>query len=149
MITTALFAQFLQMQKSQLIDLQEHLECYCNVLPVFGFNGANCQIKTMKSYLIPIPINGQDIEPVVIGKANRYFSSKFGHNHILDIMNFLLGAENHHSFLKAYKTSKTKLFFPLQMFRSQCQMQNTDFTTCDAFSIKLRVCYPLEAEYTE
>ena len=28
--------QFLQMQKNQLIELQEHLERYCNVLPVFG-----------------------------------------------------------------------------------------------------------------
>ena len=32
--------QFLQMQKNQLIELQEHLERYCNVLPVFGFNSA-------------------------------------------------------------------------------------------------------------
>ena len=32
--------QFLQMQKNQLIELQEHLERYCNVLPVFGFNTA-------------------------------------------------------------------------------------------------------------
>ena len=30
----------LQMQKNQLIELQEHLERYCNVLPVFGFNRA-------------------------------------------------------------------------------------------------------------
>ena len=29
--------QFLQMQKNQLIELQEYLERYCNVLPVFGF----------------------------------------------------------------------------------------------------------------
>ena len=32
--------QFLQMEKNQLIELQEHLECYCNVLPVLGFNSA-------------------------------------------------------------------------------------------------------------
>ena len=32
--------QFLQMQKNRLIELQEHLEGYCNVLPVFGFNSA-------------------------------------------------------------------------------------------------------------
>ena len=35
-----LSTQFLQMQKNQLIDLQEHFERYCNVLPVFGFNSA-------------------------------------------------------------------------------------------------------------
>ena len=32
--------QFLQMQKNQSIELQDHLENYCNVLPVFGFNSA-------------------------------------------------------------------------------------------------------------
>ena len=43
--------QFLQMQKNQLIELQEHLERYCNVLPVFGFNSANYDINLIKSYL--------------------------------------------------------------------------------------------------
>ena len=32
--------QFLQMQKNHIIDLHEHFERYCNVLPVFGFNSA-------------------------------------------------------------------------------------------------------------
>ena len=32
--------QFLQMQKNKSIELQEDLERYCNVLPVFGFNSA-------------------------------------------------------------------------------------------------------------
>ena len=32
--------QFLQIQKYQIFDLQESLERYCNVLPVFGFNSA-------------------------------------------------------------------------------------------------------------
>ena len=32
--------QFLQIQKDQLIDLQESLKRYCNVLPVFSFNSA-------------------------------------------------------------------------------------------------------------
>ena len=36
-----LSTQFLQMQKNQLVGLQEHFESYCNVLPVFGFNSAN------------------------------------------------------------------------------------------------------------
>ena len=40
--------QFLQMQKNQLIELQEHLERYCNVLPVFGFNSAKYDINLIK-----------------------------------------------------------------------------------------------------
>ena len=40
---------FLQMQKNQLIDLQELFERYCSVLPVFGFNSANYDISLNKS----------------------------------------------------------------------------------------------------
>ena len=58
--------QFLQMQKNQLIELQEHLERYCNVLPVFGFNSAKNDINLIKSYLLPILINERKMEPTVI-----------------------------------------------------------------------------------
>ena len=44
-----LSTQFLQMQKNQLIDLQEHFERYCNVLPVFGFNSAKYDFNLIKS----------------------------------------------------------------------------------------------------
>ena len=40
--------QFLQMQKNPLIELQEHLERYCNLLPVFGFNSAKYDINLIK-----------------------------------------------------------------------------------------------------
>ena len=62
--------QFLLIQKSQLMHLQESLERYCNFLPVFGFNGAKYDLNLMKSYLLPILVNERDIEPTVIKKAN-------------------------------------------------------------------------------
>ena len=49
--------QFLQIQKNQLIDLQESLERYCNVLPVVGFNSAKYDLNLIKSYLLPILVN--------------------------------------------------------------------------------------------
>ena len=61
-----LSTQFLQMQKNQLYDLQEHFERYCNVLPASGFNGAKYDINLIKSYLLPILVNDQDIESTVI-----------------------------------------------------------------------------------
>ena len=84
--------QFLQMQKNQLIELQEHLERYCNVLPVFGCNSARYDINLIKSYLLPILINERNMEPTVIKKANHFVSFKFGDVQLLDIMNFLGGA---------------------------------------------------------
>ena len=41
--------QFLQIQKNQIIDLQDSLERYCNVLPVFGFNSAKYDLNFIKS----------------------------------------------------------------------------------------------------
>ena len=70
--------QFLQMQKNQLIDLQEHFERYCNVLPVFGFNSAKYDFNLIKSYLLPILVNERDVERTVIKKANQFVSFKFG-----------------------------------------------------------------------
>ena len=45
--------QFFQTQKNQLFELQYHLERYCNVLPVFGFNCAKYDINSILSYLLP------------------------------------------------------------------------------------------------
>ena len=106
-----LSTQFLQMQKNQLSDLQEHIERYCKVLPVFGFNNAKYDNNLIKSYLLPIIVNERDIEPTVIRKANRFVSSKFGNIQLLDIMNFLDGATSLDSSLKAYKSKETKGFF--------------------------------------
>ena len=104
--------QFLQMQKNQLIEFQEHLDRYCNVLPVFGFNSAKYYINLIESYLLPIPINERNMEPTVIKKANQLLSFNFGDVQLLDIMNFLVGATSLDSFHKAYKTSETKGFLP-------------------------------------
>ena len=81
--------QFLQIQKNQLIELQEHFERYCNVLPVFGFNSAKYDINLIKCYLLPILVNERNIEPTVIKKANLFVSFKIGDVQLLDIMNFL------------------------------------------------------------
>ena len=104
--------QFLQIQKNQIFDLQDSLKRYCNVLPVFGFTSAKYDHNLIKSSLLPILVNERDIEPTVIKKANQFISFKFGDIQPLDIMNFLGGATSLDSFLKAYKTSETKRFFP-------------------------------------
>ena len=58
--------QFLQMQKNQLIELQDYLKLYCIVLPVFGFNSAKYDINLIKSYLLSILINERNMELTVI-----------------------------------------------------------------------------------
>ena len=100
--------QFLQIQKKQLIELQEHLQGYCNVLPVFGFNGAKSDINLTKPYLLRNLVNERQFEPTVIKRANPFISFKFDEIQLLDINNFLGGATILDSSLKTYKNSETK-----------------------------------------
>ena len=65
--------QFLQMQKNQLLDLQQHFERYIKTLPVFGFNCGQYDLNLTKSYLLPYFIHERDIQPTVIKKANHFF----------------------------------------------------------------------------
>ena len=141
--------QFLQMQKNQLVELQEHLERYCNVLPVFGFNSAKYDINLIKSYLLPNLINERNMEPIVIKKAKKFVSFNFGDVQLPDIMNFLGGATNLDSFLKAYKTAETKGFFPFEWFDCPQKMNNTELPPYDAFLSKLRNVNPLEKDYSD
>ena len=144
-----LSTQFLQMQKNQLIELPEHFERYCNVLPVFGFNSAKYDINLIKSYLLPILVNERDIEPTVIKKANQFVSFKFGDIQLLDIMNFLGGATSLDYFLKACKTKETKGFFPYEWFDCPEKMNNKELPPYDSFSSILRNSNPLEKDYND
>ena len=144
-----LSTQFLQMQKNQLIDLQEHFERYCIVLPVFGFNSAKYNINLIKSYLLPILVNERDIEPTVMKKANQFVSFKFGDIQSLDIMNFLGGATSLDSFLKAYKTKVTKGFFPYEWLDCPEKMNNRELPPYDSFFSVLRNSNPLEKDYND
>ena len=141
--------QFLQMQKHQLIELQEHFERYCNVLSVFGFNSAKYDINLIKSYFLPILINERNMEPIVIKKANQFVSFKFGDFQLLGTMNFLDGATSLDSFLKAYKTAETKGFFPYEWFDCPQKMSNSELPPHDAFFSKLRNVNPLVKDYSD
>ena len=141
--------QFLQMQKNQLIDFQEHFERYCNVLPVFGFNSAKYDINLIQSYLLPILVNERDIEPTVTKKANQFVSFKFGDNQLLDIMNFLGGATSLDSFLKACKTKETKGFFPYEWFDCPEKINNKELPSYESFFSVLRNSNPLEKVYND
>ena len=140
---------FLQMQKNQIIDLQEHFERYCNVLPVFGFNSAKYDTHLINSYLLPILVNERDIEPTVIRKANQFVPSKFGEFQLLDIMNFLDGATSLESFIKPYNTKETIGFFLWEWLDCPGKMNNKKFPSYVSFFSILRKYNPLEKYYND
>ena len=139
-----LSTQNLQLQKNQLVDLKQHFERYCNVLPVFGFNSAKYNINLIKSCFILILVNERDIEPTILKKANQFVSFNFGDIQLLDIMNFLGGDTSLDSFLKAYKTGETKGFIPYEWFHCPEKMNNKNFPSYDSLHSILRNNNPLK-----
>ena len=137
------------MQKNQLIDLQEHFERYCNVLPVFGSNNAKYDINLIKSYLLPIPVIERGIEPTGIKKANEIVSINFGEIQLLDIMNFLGGATSLDCFLKAYKTKETKGFFTYEWLDCPEKLNSKELPSYDSFFSILRNNNPLGIDYND
>ena len=117
--------QFLHKQKIQFFDPQDHLERYCNVLPVCGFNSEKYDKKSIKSYLLPLFVNERWTESKVIKKANLFVSFKFGEVQLVDVINFLAGAMSFDSSFKDYKTSKTKNYFPSDQFDDPEKLNNT------------------------
>ena len=113
---------------------------------MFGFISAKYDLNLIKSYLLSILVNEQDIEPTVIRRANQFISFKFREIQLLGILNFLGGASSLDSFLKAYKFSETKGFFPYEWFDQPDKMQKTEFLPYDAFYGNFCSCNPLEAE---
>ena len=139
-----LSTQFWQMQKNQLIDLQEHFERFWNTSPVCGFNSAKCDNNLIKSYLLPSVVNEQDFEPKIIRKAKKFVSFKFGDIQLLDIMNFLGGATSPDSFPKTDKTKETKGFFPYEWFDCSEKLNNKEVPPYGSFFMILRNSNPLE-----
>ena len=83
-------------------------------------------------------IRDKEQETSVIKKANDFISFKFGDVHFLDIMKFLGGATTLDSFLKAYKASETKGFFPYEWFDSPGKFDFPELPPYEAFFSKLR-----------
>ena len=88
------------------------------------------------------------MELTVIENANQFVSSKFGDVQLLDIMNFLGKATSLDSFLKAYKTSETKGFFPYEWFGCPQKTNNSELLPDDAFFSKPRNVNPPEKDHS-
>ena len=71
-------------------------------------------------------------------------SFKFGDVQLLDIMNFLRGATTLDSFLKAYRTSETKGFFPFEWFDCPQKMNNCELPFTTHFSVNFETWIPLK-----
>ena len=94
-------------------------------------------------------IRDNEQETSVIKKANDFISFQFGDVQFLDIMKFLGGATTLDSFLKAYKASETKGFFPSEWFDNPGKLDFPELPPYEAFFSKLRNNNPLDKDFID
>ena len=94
-------------------------------------------------------IRDKEQETSVIKKANDFISFKFGDVQFLDIMKFLGGATTLESFLKAYKASETKRFFPYEWFDNPDKLDFPELPPYEAFFSKLENNNPLDKDFID
>ena len=106
-------------------------------------------MNLIKTYLIPYLICDKEQETSVIKKANDFISFKFGDVQFLDIMKFLGGATILDFFLKAYKASETKGFFPYEWFDNPVKLDFPELPPYEAFFSQLINNNPLDKDFIE
>ena len=114
---------------------------------VFVFNSGRYDFNSIKSLQIPYLIRDKEQETSTIKKANNFISFKFGDVQYLDIMKFLGGATSLDSFLKAYKASETRGFFPYECFDNPEKLDFPKLPPYEAFFSKLRNNNSLDKDF--
>ena len=120
-----------------------------STLYVFGFNSGRYDLNSIKSLLIPYLIRDIEKETSTIKKANKFISSKFRDVQFLDIMKFLGGAPSLDAFLKAYKASETRGFFPNEWFDNPHKLDFPKLSPYEAFFSKVRTNNPLDKDFID
>ncbi len=88
---------------------------------------------------------GEKVE--AIAKTNKFLSLTAGNLIFLDILNFLRGASSLNSFLKAFKCSELKGYFPYEYMTCPERLQETSLPPFDSFFSKLKNVNVLSEEY--
>ena len=85
----------------------------------------------------------------MIKKDNQFESFKFGDVQLLDILSFFGGATSLDSFLKAYKTSETKLYSACDCLNNPEIFNITQLLSYETFVTNQRINNLLEKDYSD
>ena len=107
--------QFLQ------IDLQESLERYCNVLPVFGFSSAKYDHNLIKSSLLPILVNERDIELTFYQESESVHLIQVWWYSVIGYIELCWRSNRPWFILEGIQNIKNRRIFPLRMVWSPWQ----------------------------
>jgi hypothetical protein len=116
-------------------------------VPVLSFNGSKYDINLMKQYLHKSLSDINETVSFAIKKANSYMALKTQHFKFLDIRSYLAPNYSYEAFIKAYKCTLNKGYFPYDYLNDYNKLNETKLPPHEAFFNKLKNKNITDAEY--
>ena len=143
-----------KMINEKLDEVFNKLNSAAKINITLGFVLRNIEIGDYRyfyAHISTLLIRDKEQKTSVIKKANDFISFKFGFGDVqfLDIMKFLGGATTLDSFLKAYKASETKTFFPYEWFDNPDKLDFPELPPYEVFFSKLRNNNPPDKDFID
>jgi hypothetical protein len=121
-------------KKHHLYQLKQQLEQYLQELPVVGFNTAKYDVNAMKVDFFPRLVDSHKTK-YTVKPNNNFMCIKTEKLKFLDIVNYLDPGFNYSQYLKAYKCTEQKGFFPYEWMTSLDKLNVSQLPPHEAFSV--------------
>ena len=137
-----------ELMLTQIKKIESKLEHYVEELPVLGFNSGKYDLNLVKKKIMKhLRMYENQNRKFVVKRNNNYVCISNETLKFLDISNYLAPGCSYNNFLKAYKCSMKKSYFPYEYFTSIDILNNTHLPEYDKFYSSLKNCNVLEEEY--
>ena len=119
---------------------------WINDIPVIGFNSGKYDINVIKPYLVK---KLTEVDPLqfVVKKNNAFMCLQTERLKFLDIRNYLAPGFDYATYLKAYKCTVRKGFFPYEWMDQLDKLNSTELPTHQQFYSSLKNSNISEEEY--
>ena len=115
-------------------------EIYASQIPVLGFNSAKYDINLIKKDIARCLGLDQDESAFVIKKNNSYSCIANENFKFIDIINYLAPGTSYSKFLKAFKITEGKSFFPYEFLDDPDKLNYPELPPYEAFYSSLKNC---------
>ena len=129
-----------------LVTVKAMYDKWINEIPVIGFNSGKYDINVVKPYLIK-KLTEMDPLQFVVKKNNVFMCLQTERLRFLDIRNYLAPGFDYATYLKAYKCSVRKGFFPYEWMDNLEKLNSTSLPSHQQFYSSLKNNNISEEEY--
>ena len=131
-----------------IYNLECNLQKYISEFPVIGFNSGKYDLNLVKKKIMKhLNMYEKQSTKFVVKRNNNYICVSNGNLKFLDITNYLAPGCSYDQFLKAYKCSAHKGYFPYEWFDNFEKLNYKELPAFEYFYSSLKNCNVLEEDY--